>query len=106
MESKTGVMGPYVTFWGGLATIFSKEIYVVWADTWEHITFFALVIAVSKMYGAKIGQALDKGADELNKAYETELQNKTLEVDAKIQSNQALQSLPEANQLVNAAKRV
>ena len=105
MYNKTGVMGPYITFWGGLAYIFSKEIYVVWADAWEHITFFGLLIAVSKLYGKQIGTALDKSADEFNRAYETELANKTKSVDESIKVNQALSSLPDANRLVNAAKR-
>jgi len=105
MYHKTGVMGPYITFWGLLATVFSKEYYVVWADTWEHITFFALVIGVTKLYGKRIGTVLDKEADSLNKAYVDELDNKTKEVDEKIATNEALQSLPEANSLVNAAKR-
>jgi F-type H+-transporting ATPase subunit b len=106
MESKTGVMGPYVTFWAGLATIFSKEIYIVWADMAEHVTFFAVLIYASKKFGPKIADFLDKEAVVLNKKYETDLQDKTIEVDGKIQASQALASLPEANQLVNAAKRV
>lgn len=105
MYNKTGVMGPYITFWGAVATVFSKEIYVLWADTWEHITFFTLVIAVTKLYGKQFGQALDKQADTLNKQYETDLDNKTKDVDAKIVAHQSLESLPEANKLVNAAKR-
>lgn len=105
VEAKSGVMGPYVLFWGGLATIFSKEYYVVWADTWEHITFFALLVYATKKFGPQIAAYLDKSANEANQAYETELKDKTQEVDSKIVSTQALQSLPEANQLVNAAKR-
>lgn len=105
MYEKTGVMGPYITFWGLAATVFSKEFYVVWADTWEHITFFALVVAVSKLYGRNIAGALDKEADRLNKGYVAELEEATRDVDAKIQSHQSLQSLPEANKLVNTAKR-
>jgi hypothetical protein len=49
---------------------------------------------------------LDKVDFALNKKYKTDLQEKTVEVDDKIQANQALASLPEANQLVNSAKRV
>lgn len=105
MYNKTGVMGPYITFWGAVATIFSKEIYVLWADTWEHITFFALVVGVSKLYGKQIGQLLDKEADKANQAYEDRLVEATKDVDARIQANLALQSLPEANKLVNQARR-
>jgi hypothetical protein len=49
---------------------------------------------------------LDKDDVALNKKYETDLQKRPVEVDDKIQANKALASLPEANQLVNAAKRV
>lgn len=105
MYEKTGVMGPYITFWGGLAAILSKEIYVVWADSWEHLTFLALVVGATKLYGKQIGQFLDKQADSYNHEYKSALDEKTKHVDESIQTNLALQSLPEANKLVNAAKK-
>lgn len=106
MYEKTGVMGPYITFWGGLAALLSKEIYVVWADSWEHLTFLALVVGATKLYGKQIGQFLDKQADAYNHEYKSALDEKTKHVDESIQANLALQSLPEANKLVNAAKKV
>ena len=68
-SQKTGVTGPYVLFWGGLATILSKEIFVYWADTAEQLVFLGAVIAITKMYGKQIGSALDKQVDEKDKAW-------------------------------------
>jgi len=105
MYDKTGVIGPYVIFWGGVATLFSKEYYIQWADTSEHFVFLLIVIGVSKLYGKQIGAYLDQEADAGNKATLANLENATKAIDVKITENEALQSLPEANQLVNAAKR-
>lgn len=105
MYDKTGVIGPYVIFWGGFATLFSKEIYVQWADSSEHFVFLLLIIGASKLYGKQLGEYLDKEADAHNQQTVAGLENAAKEIDVKIEENQALQSLPEANQLLNAAKK-
>lgn len=105
MYNKTGVTGPYILFWGGLATIISKEYFIYWVDTAEQIVFLGILIAVSKLYGTKIGQKLDQQADEYNKAILSELEDQSKAIDAAIQVNSGLQAFPEANKLINAAKR-
>lgn len=106
MYDKTGVTGPYILFWGTVATILSKEIFVYWADTAEHLVFLGAIIAISKMYGKQVGEFLDKEADKQNKAIISGLESQTEEIDNKIKTNQALETLPEANQIIHAAKRV
>jgi len=105
MYDKTGVTGPYILFWGAVTTMLSKEIFVYWADTAEQLVFLTTVIAISKLYGKQIGEYLDREADKGNKAIVADLENQTKEIDVKIQSNQALETLPEANQIIHAAKR-
>jgi F-type H+-transporting ATPase subunit b len=105
MYEKTGVTGPYLLFWGGLATILSKEIFVYWADTAEQLVFLGAVIAISKLYGSKIAGALDNMANKETKAMESELEDATKEIDVKIANNEALKTLPDANKLINEAKR-
>lgn len=105
MYDKTGVIGPYVIFWGGLATILSKEIFVYWADTAEQLVFLAALIGVTKMYGHKLAGMLDKKVDEATAAEYTKLNDASKEIDEKIAQNDSLQSLPEANKLIHAAKR-
>jgi F-type H+-transporting ATPase subunit b len=105
MYDKTGVTGPYLLFWGGLATILSKEIFVYWADTAEQLVFLGAVIAISKLYGSKIASTLDNMAEKETKAIVSELDNATKEIDVKIANNEALKTLPDANKLINDAKR-
>jgi len=105
MYNKTGVTGPYILFWGGLATLVSKEYFIYWADTAEQFVFLGALIAGSKLYGKKLGQMLEKQADEENKATLSGLENQSKEIDAKILKSQSLQSLPDANKLINEAKR-
>jgi len=66
MYNKTGVIGPYVIFWGGITTLLSKEVFVYWPDTAEQIVFLTVVIGLSKVYGKKLADFLDKKTDELN----------------------------------------
>jgi len=105
MYNKTGVTGPYILFWGAIATALSKEMFIPWVDTPEHLVFLGLVVAVTKMYGAKIGAMLDKDVEAKNKAYVDELKESTKGVDAQINSLEALKSLPEANKLIHDSKR-
>lgn len=105
MYDKTGVTGPYVLFWGAVATILSKEYFVFWADTAEQIVFLTAVIGISKVYGKQIGEFLDKLSDKTNQEAVSSLENATKDIDAKIKKNEAYKTLPEANALVNAAKR-
>jgi len=105
MYDKTGVTGPYILFWGALATIFSKEYFVYWADSAEHMIFLGAVIAASKLYGKQLAEYLDSEADKGNKAIVADLESQTQVIDNKIKTNQALETLPEANQIIHAAKR-
>ncbi len=105
LYDKTGVTGPYVLFWGAVATLLSKEYFVYWADTAEQLVFLTALIGISKLYGKQIGQFLDKEADQTNAAAVAHLETSAKEIDSKIKANEALKTLPEANTLVNAAKR-
>jgi len=105
MYDKTGVTGPYILFWGGLATLLSKEYFVYWADTTEQLVFLGLVIFASKKYGHKLGAWLDKEADAANSAITKGLADQTKAINEKIVQSEALQSLPEANTLIHAAKK-
>lgn len=69
--------GPYILFWGGLATLLSKEYFVYWADTTEQLVFLGLVIFASKKYGHKLGAWLDKEADAANSAITKGLADQT-----------------------------
>ena len=126
MYNKTGVTGPYILFWGGLTTILSKEYFVPWVDTPEHLVFLGVLVAVSKVYGPQIGAMLDKISEQKDQSYVNEINDSTkrnlnfiwsitieifilfwyLDIDAQISENQALRSLPEANLLIHVAKRV
>lgn len=64
-------------FWGGLATLFSKEYFIYWVDTAEQFAFLALVVAATKMYGKQIGEFLDKGAEQENAEAVKALQDQT-----------------------------
>ena len=77
MYDKTGVTGPYILFWGGLATLLSKEYFIYWADTAEQIVFLGLVVFISKKYGKTIGAWLDKEADQANTAITKGLEDQT-----------------------------
>jgi len=105
MYNKTGVTGPYILFWGGLTTLLSKEYFVPWVDTPEHLVFLGVLVAVSKLYGPNIGAMLDKLSTQKDQAYVNELKDSTKHIDAQIAENAALKSLPEANTLIHAAKR-
>jgi F-type H+-transporting ATPase subunit b len=105
MYDKTGVTGPYILFWGAVATVLSKEIFVFWVDSSHHFIFLLMTVAVSKLYGHKLGALLDKLADAENKSYGVELENASKTIDEKITKAEALQSLPEANKIIHAAKR-
>lgn len=105
MYEKTGVTGPYVLFWGAVTTLLSKEYFVYWADSAEQIVFLTATIYLAKTYGSQIGKFLDTSADETNNAAVQSLKDETALIDTKITDNKALTSLPEANTLINAAKR-
>jgi len=105
MYPKTGVTGPYILFWGSVATLFSKEYLIWWADSAEQLVFLAALVYGSKKYDKQIGEYLDKLSNDKVKEVQTELANQSKEIDASITANEQLKSLPEANALVNAAKR-
>lgn len=77
MYEKTGVTGPYILFWGGMATLLSKEYFIYWADTAEQMVFLGLVVYISKKYGKTLGSWLDKQAEDANGAITKELEDKT-----------------------------
>ncbi len=64
-------------FWGGLTTILSKEYFVPWVDTPEHLVFLGALIAFSKIYAPKISEILDKKIKESDDAYVQELNDST-----------------------------
>ena len=105
MYDKTGVTGPYILFWGTIATVLSKEYYIPWADTAEHVVFLGFVIYVSSKFGKSLAALLDKDVEAKKKAYLDELNESTKGVDAQINTLEALKSLPEANALIHDAKR-
>lgn len=77
MYNKTGVTGPYILFWGGLTTLLSKEYFVPWVDTPEHLVFLGLFVYFSKTYAPQIAAYLDKGVKEADDAYVNELAEST-----------------------------
>lgn len=105
MYNKTGVTGPYILFWGGLTTILSKEYFVPWVDTPEHLVFLGMFVYFSKTFAPQIATFLDKGVKESDDAYYAEIAESTKGVDAKITEKEALKSLPDANALIHDAKR-
>jgi F-type H+-transporting ATPase subunit b len=105
MYEKTGVTGPYVLFWGAVTTLLSKEYFVYWADTAEQIVFLTATIYLAKTYGPAVAKFLDDASDKTNNAAVQSLKDETSLIDTKISANKALTSLPEANTLINQAKR-
>lgn len=105
MYNKTGVTGPYILFWGGLTTVLSKEYFVPWVDTPEHLVFLGLFVYFSKTMAPKIAAMLDKEAAAQDDAYNAELAESTKSVDAQIVEKEGLKSLPDANALIHQAKR-
>lgn len=105
MYNKTGVTGPYILFWGGLTTILSKEYFIPWVDTPEHLVFLGLFVYFSKTYAPKIAQYLDSVIKADEDKYVNDLKDSTKHIDGAIEEKAALQSLPEANTLIHAAKR-
>ena len=99
-------IGPYILFWGALATLCSKEVYIPWVDTTEHLVFLFLVVVASKVVGPKLATFLDKKVVETKQERLAELDEASKDIDAKIKQNVLLTSLPEANALISAAKRV
>jgi len=105
MYNKTGVTGPYILFWGGLTTILSKEYFVPWVDTPEHLVFLGLFVYFSKTYAPQIAAYLDKHVNAADEAYNADLAQSTKSVDAAIVQKESLKSLPDANALIHEAKR-
>lgn len=58
------ILGPYILIWGSVATILSKEMYVYWVDTLEHIVFLGVIIGASKILGPKISKYLDSEVEK------------------------------------------
>ncbi len=70
--------GPYILFWGSVATLLSKEYFVYWADTAEQIVFLTAVIGISKLYGKQIADFLDKKVNEENDAAVSGIKNQAI----------------------------
>lgn len=71
------ILGPYILFWGGLTTILSKEYFVPWVDTPEHLVFLGLFVYFSKTMAPKVAAMLDKEAAAQDDAYNAELAEST-----------------------------
>jgi hypothetical protein len=64
MYEKTGVTGPYILVWGSIAAILSKEYYVYWVDTFEHMVMLGIYIGAVVKYGPAVAAYLDKGVEK------------------------------------------
>jgi hypothetical protein len=80
LYEKTGVTGPYILVWGSVAAILSKEYYIYWVDTMEHLVFLGMFIFAAKKVFPKIGAYLDKGVDaenaKLSKNFQASIEGK------------------------------
>lgn len=72
----------------------------------EHLVALAFIITISKVAGPKIAAYLDKEVAKEEKAYTDMIAESTKDVDAKISELKQNLTLPEANKLLHAAKRV
>jgi hypothetical protein len=72
----------------------------------EHLVALAFIITVSKIAGPKLAAYLDNEVAKEEKAYNDTMALSTKEVDTKINELKQNLTLPEANQLLHAAKRV
>jgi len=105
MYAKTGVTGPFILFWGGLATLFSKEYLIASVDFPHQVTFFIAIVGIAKLAGPKISAYLNKEVDKDNANLMAERQETTKAVGDKIVSYEALSTLPQANAIIHEAKR-
>lgn len=106
MYEKTGVTGPYVMFWGAVATIFSKEYFVASTDTTSNFAFLLTVALTAKYAGPKIRSYLDS---ELIKGEKEQIEGdaaKSQAVVNEIDHLKTFDNLPEANTLVTQVKKV
>lgn len=60
-----------------MTTILSKEYFVPWVDTPEHLVFLGLFVYFSKTMAPKIAAFLDKEAAAQDEAYNAELAEST-----------------------------
>lgn len=105
MYEKTGVTGPYLLFWGSLVTMLSKEIYVYWVDSLEHIVFFTVVAMLSKVAGPKIAAFLDGGVATEENRIKSSLESSLKGINTQFAALEAQLALPEANVILHAAKK-
>jgi F-type H+-transporting ATPase subunit b len=105
MYPKTGVTGPYVLFWGAVATILSKEYFVYSVDTYAQLAFLVTFVGGVKYAGPKIREFVEKLRDKKNNELLEQHESLTSEIKEKITQNEALTSMKEANTIIHKAKR-
>lgn len=105
MYPKTGVTGPYILFWGGLASILSKEYFVYSADTSAQFALIIVLAAIVKYGGPKIKSMMTKAVDTANSEQLEEHLNKTKSIGEKITELASLETMTEANKILHAAKK-
>jgi len=67
--NKTGVTGPYIFGTGLIATLLSKEIWVVDHGFTEVISYWIAFVIIAKKWGPQIGSFLDQKVDRLVDTY-------------------------------------
>jgi len=105
MYDKTGVTGPYILFWGAVATIFSKEFFILSIDTGSTLSFILAVALISKYGSPKLLEFLEKEGVVAQKEQDQEKANKFKALHSQIAKMENLESLPVANTLVHEAKK-
>ena len=60
-----------------MTTILSKEYFVPWVDTPEHLVFLGLFVYFSKTYAPQIAAYLDKHVNAADEAYNADLAQST-----------------------------
>jgi len=102
---KTGVTGPYILFWGGMLTAFSKEYYVSWVDTCHVMCVIGVIMTVHKLYGPKIRGWFERELQKEEDALKQGEVDRMRDIDADIVKSEQTKNLPEVNKLAHEAKR-
>ncbi|XP_076650596.1 ATP synthase subunit b, mitochondrial [Halictus rubicundus] len=102
---KTGVSGPYIFLTGVSTYILSKEIYILDHEFYNAISLFSIIIYVSKKYGPKIGQYLDKQCEEYIAVFKTGRENELKAAEDAIKDLEKEKWRAEAQSLVFDARK-
>jgi len=54
LHERTGVLGPYILFWGGLISMFSKEIFIIQEEFGAILAFLTVPPLLAKYIGPKL----------------------------------------------------